>query len=274
MKTEMPAWHHIGRPVLSSPSELRKSGKCLRKTHSCQQIGHLMIQVSHRENPQHIPSNRPCHCANCSYLRSQGCQHPETCYCAAENLLTSLSTRFDLYEDPDPTPNLTRSDRDMIQQHTIGNTNEILTFGHLRQADHNIRNQLRIFTPPWTLPTPLDTADPGPTGNGVVFTDGSCLNNGEAKARASSGIWFGHSNPQNSSILVHENLSENTLFRPIPTHSDHPRMPPDRPSAVSVKSLYPGNGRTMPTTKCRRQTSRFLNVRFGGGVGKHRAEQS
>ena len=35
--------------------------------------------------------------------------------------------------------------------------------------------------------------------------------------------------------------------------------------AVSVKSLDPGNWRTTPTTKCRGQMSRFLNVRFGEG---------
>ena len=70
MKTEMPAWHHIGRPPTLTHIECRKSGKCLRKTHSCHQIGHLMTQVSYRETPNHTPSSRPCHCDNCTYLRN------------------------------------------------------------------------------------------------------------------------------------------------------------------------------------------------------------
>ena len=48
----------------------------------------------------------------------------------------------------------------------------------------------------------------------------------------------------------------------------------DLPCSVSMKSLDPGNGRTTPTMKCRGQTSRFLIVRFGMGVGKHWAEWS
>ena len=86
----------------------------------------------------------------------------------------------------------------MDAMHAIGNANNVLIiFDQPRCANHGTWDHLRIFAPPPgnTERTPLPTANPGPIGNVIAFTDGSCLDNRYAKARARSSIWFGHNDP-------------------------------------------------------------------------------
>ena len=137
IKTEMLAWNHIRRHSTVPSTEHRKSGKCLRKNHKCVSVRDLMAQASHRENPQHTPSNRTCPCTNCVHLRHQGCKYPETCYHSAENLLTSLSPRFDLYDDLTPTPNPMELDKSKLCQYVIRNPDEVLIFNFPKQLPHD-----------------------------------------------------------------------------------------------------------------------------------------
>ena len=142
------------------------------------------------------------------HLRHQGCKYPETCYCSAENLLTSLSLRFDPYDDLTPTPNPTELDKSKLCQYVIRNPDEVLIFNFPKQLPHDTQNHLRVFGPPENHIDHPDITFPSLLGDIVAYTDSSCLDNGDAKAKARSGIWFNHNNPWNIGLPVHSSLPQ------------------------------------------------------------------
>ena len=82
-----------------------------------------------------------------------------------------------------------------------------------------------------------------------VYTDGSCLNNGETNAQAGGGIWYGENDPRNTSFRV-----------PIPEQSNQTgelyailhaikSAPTDQAISVMTDSMYAVNGLTRDLEK-------------------------
>ena len=68
----------------------------------------------------------------------------------------------------------------------------------------DLENSIRVFTDKTetTNEWEQDKTEQAPDDETIVYTDGSCLGNGTAEARAGSGVWFGNNDPRNAAIRV------------------------------------------------------------------------
>jgi len=74
----------------------------------------------------------------------------------------------------------------------------------------DIHKHLRIFVNLKKLsPSPARRIPPShPLHNTIIFTNRSCLLNGNTRAQAGIGVWFGPNNPRNKATPVGKNISQ------------------------------------------------------------------
>jgi len=153
---------------------------------------------------QHHP-RRNCACIYCSKDRARGCENPHKC---AKNALTILNNLAPLY-NPDKKPpkdglSLTHRRLEKNQQAIIHCGDEI-TFNPSVTSRSSLSDCLRIFAaarsahpPPFHRP-PQQLIPPSQI---TVYTDGSCISNGNNNARSGCGIWLADDHPQNKALRV------------------------------------------------------------------------
>lgn len=153
----------------------------------------------------------------CQNNRTKGCQNPKKHSKTTILVLTRLKPKFNPTNNP-PDNNLT------------------LTYQHQGKDGKNLKQRKGeiLFDPSITLKTNLAEGfciftDPDKISTTpahwltapmreltvteeivLVYTNGSCLNNGKQDAHSSAGIWFGEDHPHNKTI---KDLAPNTLTR-------------------------------------------------------------
>ena len=216
LKKQLPAWFHVGVPP--NLYDQRKMG-CLKNVHNAETIRHL-LRIAKRatdHNSPHQP-HPSCNCKDCTKDCRHGCPNPHHCSSLVRNVVEHLEPKYDPLTRPlKDGLTLTHQCKEKNQQAVIKNGDEIL-FDPSLTAKHNINESFRIFTDPmeiseepaWRLQNPRQGGLPDlPI---VVYTDGSCINNGKLNATCINngklnttcrgGVWFRDGHPLNRAIRV------------------------------------------------------------------------
>jgi ribonuclease HI len=110
-----------------------------------------------------------------------------------------------------------------------------------------MKNSFRVFTKPGEI-------DNGPPGRryiqneleeeAIVYTDGSCVNQGQTEVRAGSGAWFGTNNEKNISARVPGKDQSNQIAELYAILLAVKATPPDAPLTIMTDSRFALDGLT------------------------------
>ncbi|RDB23311.1 Transposon TX1 uncharacterized protein [Hypsizygus marmoreus] len=198
VKKLMPLWFHPGMAINQRKDNNSAKNTHLRRAHDIVTVGDAVKLVNRPENPRH-ENDRDCVCMPCQEDRFSGCENPSECMKHAKKLILRLSDKW----RPDATQ---RANRNRNENEDREDEGEKTLFNPDFKVD-SLREGFRVFTNPQkTSHTPakrleLDNDDQAPDSL-QVYTDGSCLKNGDEDARAGSGIWYGPDDGRNSAIRV------------------------------------------------------------------------
>ncbi|EIM86442.1 uncharacterized protein STEHIDRAFT_57307, partial [Stereum hirsutum FP-91666 SS1] len=210
-RRSLPAWFHIGPDRKMKHHTNTKVAKCLRENHGVNTVGDLEDFGISRENEEHktkrYPNStkiRPCGCADCEADRRRGCTDPHKCLRRAKIILAHILPKWHPQtQGNDDTLDLSKEDVEANE--TARANKQPVTFNPDVHCQGNLSQGVRVFGdpnakinyPPFRQRGNLDEQD-----EITVYTDGSCLNNGDDNARAGSGIWFGPDDERNKSLRV------------------------------------------------------------------------
>ncbi|KAL1671128.1 hypothetical protein EV122DRAFT_189558, partial [Schizophyllum commune] len=200
----MPMWYHkyADKTRMNLIAAKSKATECLRDNHKLRTVGDFELMASHRSEPEHKMRRRSCPCETCDKLRTEdGCESPDACFERAERFLDTLSSKWDPrgehpedYEWRGRTRNGGKDKADFDRSVTICG---------------NLGNAFRIFTEGETYNERVDMSmDETYEEPMIVATDGSCLNNGWADAKAGSGVFYGHGDARNKSVRLPEHIEQ------------------------------------------------------------------
>ena len=204
LKRHLPAWYHMGAP----PKTYHKArDDCLKNTHKISKVKNLLKLCKRlRQNDStHAPWHN-CKCTSCEEDRLKGCKDPHKCASTAEAIIIQLAPKFN------PTAPAQRDDltlthrrREKNAKANVENGDELI-FNPTVTTRTNLADCFRIFP---SHPTPqipaLRTSQDTPTvptAPWTVYTDGSCLHNGQHNAICGAGIWVADGHPLNRVIRV------------------------------------------------------------------------
>ena len=110
------------------------------------------------------------------------------------------------------------------------------------RVEESLKGCFRVFTGGGTTPSALSVRAPRTDGFGapqvVVYTDGSCLNNGEATAAAGSGVWFGEGDARNTSLRVPGPSQSNQIGELTAILHALKAVPTDQALHIKTDSMY------------------------------------
>lgn len=207
LKLDLPLWHHIGNSCESNTEKNRKhinhhnkrEYKCLRTKHKIQTVRDAINLIQRKEQPTHS-ARRNCKCPQCRLDISKGCINPEKCIRKCILLINNLPPKYrpldQVYE-----PNIADTEP------PVGGTpfSKKPTIMALEEGFRAMGNNNR--------PSPNPLASNKRTNNEnitktIVYTDGSCQNNGSLNAKAGAGVWFSNENPKNAAIKLPEHMDQ------------------------------------------------------------------
>ena len=189
LKLQLPAWFHMGAP----PRTYHKSNdKCLKCTHKITKVKNLMklCKCVRLATPDHAPWHN-CKCLNCIKDQEEGCKNPHKCASTAEAIILKLSAKLNPTA-PSQKDGLTLTHRGLEKnaRADIANGDE-LTFNPSVTTRTNLSECFRIFP---SQPSPnllaLQLVQDNNNACVTIFTDGSCLNNGQHNTACGAGIWI------------------------------------------------------------------------------------
>ncbi|EPQ51388.1 hypothetical protein GLOTRDRAFT_48937, partial [Gloeophyllum trabeum ATCC 11539] len=210
LKTQLPAFYHLGA---APRAYVAPRIECLIHNHlsNAKQVKHLLVLSARlRDNPgrgRHNPTKR-CACPACALDRRHGCTNPHRCAKTAAAILQSFSDLTNMSNRPHP-DNLTLTHRRLEKNKQAHAERGTITFDPTLTAKNSLAECFRVFLDPKTVSTSpayrLRTPATGlnlPHQHITVYTDGSCLHNGKANARAGSGIYVRPHSRYNRAIRV------------------------------------------------------------------------
>ncbi|KAF5328544.1 hypothetical protein D9611_014835 [Ephemerocybe angulata] len=197
LKRRMPIWYHVGLKDKLVSNQGDMWGKCQRESHHIKYVGEML---DHANKLGGYGCNRRinCKCAACTRDHADGCTHPTKCRSNAIRKLDNLRPEWDprVWTEEE-----TRAEPAIDEGYSLVEPAcEPPT--HPSKLVRIFTNSESAFVSPTHHGAPdpaIETADPGTVR---VYTDGSCINNGSADARAGSGIWYGHEDERNTAIRL------------------------------------------------------------------------
>jgi len=245
-QTKMPVLHHaqVHQPI----SYTSEAAKCLRDKHHVTTINDLLAIT------ENLPRNHldrcNCICPRCKELRwrtQSTCKRPNKCIIKAQEILESLNPKWDPTKNPKegfftrPEPKETGPTMNPV-------TGEKEIVFNPFTVQKKLTDCIQIFTEPGgNQPDIVTRAEKSGTiypPDTVVYTDGSCIRNGQDSARAGSRIWYGPHDTRNTSIRVAGPEQSNqmgellAILHVIKTH------PPDAELTIKSDSKYAIEGLT------------------------------
>jgi len=207
VRRELPAIRNAQTKVEEKPDTLSdKLGRCIRDKHGACTLGDVERLATNI--PRQHKKSRRCRCAKCTEIQldtTGACKHPNKCIERAAKLLGTINAKWnpttphppDFFADPTP---------DEVGPSYNPNTKETTHTLNPFRTEESLKDCFRVFTDEEGQP-PGHTARAPKTRNAErppieIYTDGSCINNGETTTRAGSGVWFGDNDPRNSSLRV------------------------------------------------------------------------
>lgn len=245
LKGSLPIWFHIGATKELNKLINTEQAECLRGNHKAITIKDI-TSIAHKNHPHHH-ARRNCACPNCKHDRlTLHCINPTKCRAMANKLLGCIQPKWHPTSQP-PVDNLNLSQEQLERNNLASIDNEPILFNPNVMTSGNISDGFRVFTD--TNTSYSDPAyRPGPqqpvTDETTVYTDGSCLNNGQQDAQAGSGIWYGPNDARNTALKIpgdsqSNQLAEITVVLHVATNSSS-----ETPLLIKSDSMYAINGLT------------------------------
>lgn len=241
-RAKMPAIRNIQTKELDKPNTLNdKYGKCIRDKHEARSLKEI---TALSENvPRNHKKNKVCKCTKCTSIRrdtNRKCKHPNKCIERAAALINTLKDKWNptIALPPDF---LTHPEPDEIGPKSDLETMEVTYTIDPFSSQSLLKDCFRVFTnqePPQIMVTRAPKTPLFQAPELIIYTDGSCYDNGEDTACAGSGIWYNDNNPRNTSLRVpHTDQSNQTgkLYTILHTLQS---TPPDRALLLKTDSMY------------------------------------
>jgi len=199
LKLQLPAWFHMGAP----PRTYHKSrDECLKRVHKISKVKNLvkLCKRLRQGDRKHIPWHN-CKCACCAEDHRKGCKDPHKCTDAAEAIILKLSPKLNPTAAPQKDAlTLTHHRLEKNARADVANGDELI-FNPSVTARSNLSECFRIFAPQPSPDLPALRLPRDPTAAPLtIFTDGSCLHNGQHNATCGAGIWLAEGHPLNRAI--------------------------------------------------------------------------
>ena len=201
LKQQLPVWFHMG----AAPRTYHKSrDECLQQVHKVVRVKNLvkLCKCLRQPNLNHTPWHN-CKRRDCKRDWSKGCQDPHKCASTAEAITLNLSLKFDPTA-PTQKDGLTLTHRRLEKnaRADVARGDKII-FNPSVTTRANLSDCLRVFPqqPPPTTPA-LRLPGDNTAAPLMIFTDGSCLHNGQHNATCGAGIWLANEHPLNRAVQV------------------------------------------------------------------------
>ena len=183
-----------------------------------------------------------CTCSSCGEMSTQGCVHPNKCVGVARELLNVIVPRWrptGQEKEGEGAPTIEgAATRDQHGGVVVNTTRETT----------DLRSSIRIFMRGEGLveATALQTAEGKPQARKelVVYTDGSCVSNGMAEARAGSGVWYRTDDPRNVAIRVPGTRQSNQIGELLAVLHTIKSTPRNQPLRICSDSRFTIDGLT------------------------------
>ena len=246
VQTRMPVLHHvqIRKPV----NYTSVTAKCLQDKHHIMTISDLLLITENL--PRNHVERRDCKCPRCKELREKTqstCKRPNKCIAKAREILKSLNPKWDPTKNP-KADFFTRPEPKETGHTTNPETEEEEIVFNPFTVQEKLTDCIRIFTEPeGDQPDIVTRAEPSGVTHPPdteVYTDGSCIRNGQESARAGSGIWYGLNDARNTSIRITGPEQSNQMGELIAILHVIKTHPPDAALTIKSDSKYAIEGLT------------------------------
>ena len=249
VQAELPATRNTQTKPGTKPDALNdKSGKCLKRNHGIRTLGHVLDLVSN--TPNNHRKRKDCRCTKCVNIRlltNHTCRHPNKCIERAEKLLGLLDEKWNPASLHPPDFFTTPTPREVGPRYNPDSDTTTHTLNPFC-VETNLKDCFRVFTshdrPPAEMTRRADKTDTSRLPTLTIYTDGSCLNNGEETARAGSGVWYGEDDPRNVSLRVPGTAQSNQSAELYAILHALRSAPPDQAVSIRTDSMYAINGLT------------------------------
>lgn len=266
LKEAMPLWFHIGADKEKKKINNLPGCKCLRDNHEVKTVGEA-IRVTARLRLLTHQDKASCPCPPCTSDRDiRECRNPARCAKTAKKVISKLQPKFNPLErqrndNLSFTPH--RKDRNKKKKGRKEKESDAPSRvfqgerGRMEGAHFNpsmtTRGDLsaivRVFVDPLiNKPLPahrISNSLSVERETTTVYTDGSCINNGNLNAKAGSGIWFGTNDRRNKAIRLPPNVTQSNQAGEIVAILVAAQIvPPFAPLTVISDSKYAIEGLT------------------------------
>ena len=199
---QMPIWYHSESRDIRKMYHSRES-ECLRENHHVRIVHDVELLARNLQTHNHKPRSN-CGCSKCRHIRlNTQCPNPHKCFLKAQTLLGKLPEKWNpINELPEDYENVEPPLYDDTSLRPFNS--KITQYGTLSDA-------FRVFTEGkkcYKIPVLRWNEDYRNTPYIKVFTDGSCVNNGDRNASAGSGIYVSENSIYNRSIKIPSELSQ------------------------------------------------------------------
>ncbi|KAH9859091.1 hypothetical protein C2E23DRAFT_910558, partial [Lenzites betulinus] len=205
LKKQLPIWYHFG--LLEGRSTANsKTGKCLRNKHNVRTVADCVAMIAKAKNTHDHVDKIGCNCDLCNEMAAvDGCEHPPWCTRAAERLVGKLRAKWR------PTEHPTNDGLSLTPSRKHGNREArgekgALLFNPSASYGASLGDAIRVFAKDAERESPPARRKTKPyqiDGEAIeVYTDGSCIQNGEENASAGAGVYFGHGDCRNAAERV------------------------------------------------------------------------
>ncbi|KAF5381283.1 hypothetical protein D9615_008354 [Tricholomella constricta] len=183
---QMPIWHHIGTKPMKKILNNDEWARCHRKIHNITSTGHMTHYVDEPMPHRHKERKN-----------------------SGQKTLDCLEPKWD-----PRTPRLGPDEPRELEHDEVGedeDSEETVTFDPSFREEGTLAEGFRIFVDPDTLThdRPLRAPLARPLEEDIiVYTDGSCINNGCEDAKAGSGLWYGPDDARNLSLRLPDTLEQ------------------------------------------------------------------
>ena len=239
-RREMPVWLHRKASKEAARIYTTDGAKCLKSKHRTHYIRQL-VELTENVSDEHRGTNF-CTCNSCKRASDLGCTHPQRCLETARMLLNALAPKWrpeSRQNREREVPNPPAPAREGDSGTTVNTTREVT----------DLKHSIRIFTEQTnllsatTLPTVGDETQIATEM--IVYTDGSCINNGTDEAKAGSGIWYGTHDPRNAAVRVPGKNQSNQIGELLAILHAIKSAPGNQPLRIRSDSRFAIDGLTM-----------------------------